>query len=124
MSLLQNLFVVHFFRSTKLGVLLAGILLANMRPSNGATINANSPSRSDVSAAVASASDGDIVIIPAGTASWTSRLEVTKGITLSGQTTISGAGTANPTVNDLTIISDNTPRGNTLTSGVVKFTLT
>ena len=30
MSLLQTVFVVHSFRSTKLGVLLAGILLATM----------------------------------------------------------------------------------------------
>ena len=125
MSQLKTIFVVLSSRSTtKLGVLLAGILLTSIPPSNGATINANSPSRADVASAVASASNGDTVVIPAGTASWTSRLEITKGITVIGQTTISGAGTATPTVNDQTIILDNTPRVNTTTSGILKFTLT
>jgi hypothetical protein len=54
--------------------------------------------------------DGDIVTIPAGTFTWTSALNITKGITLQGQTTISGAGTANPIIKDLTIIRDDTPR--------------
>jgi hypothetical protein len=54
--------------------------------------------------------DGDIVTIPAGTFTWTSALNITKGITLQGQTTISGAGTANPIIKDLTIIKDDTPR--------------
>jgi hypothetical protein len=52
------------------------------------------------------ARDGDTITIPAGTFSWTARLNITKGITLQGQTTISGAGTANPTINDITIIQD------------------
>ena len=58
------------------------------------------------------AQDGDTITLPAGTFTWTSALNITKGITLQGQTTISGAGTANPIINDGTIIRDDTlPRG-------------
>src|SRR5512133_2230258 len=46
------------------------------------------------------AHDGDTITLPAGTFSWTARLNITKGITIQGQTTISGAGTANPIIND------------------------
>lgn len=63
-----------------------------------ATIKAKSVSFEDVSSAVASAKDGDTVTIPAGTASWTSALLITKGITLQG------AG------NDSTVILDDIPR--------------
>ncbi|PYL63514.1 MAG: hypothetical protein DMF25_10440 [Verrucomicrobia bacterium] len=71
-----------------------------------ATITAASVSLLDVSAAVASAVDGDSVIIPAGTARWTSNLVIIKAITLIGQTTTdSVAGTAV----DNTIVVDNLP---------------
>ena len=56
------------------------------------------------------ARDGDTITIPAGTFTWTNAVKITKGITLKGQTTITGAGTATPTTNDLTIIKDDTPR--------------
>lgn len=49
-----------------------------------ATISAISPSRTDVAAAIALASDGDTVTIPAGAAGWTSTLIITKAITLLG----------------------------------------
>jgi hypothetical protein len=48
------------------------------------TVNANSPSQSDVAAAIASAADGDTVTIPGGTASWTRTLRVKRGITIQG----------------------------------------
>src|SRR4029450_4767471 len=57
------------------------------------------------------AHDGDTITLPAGIFSWTARLNITKGVTIQGATTISGAGTANPVINDGTIIQDNTPRG-------------
>jgi hypothetical protein len=63
-----------------------------------AVINAASCSRADVATAVATASDGDTVQVPAGTCTWTSTLRVTKGITLAG------AGI------DQTIIRDDVPR--------------
>ena len=69
------------------------------------------------------ARDGDTITLPAGTFSWTSRVDITKGITLKGETMITGAGTANPTVNSLTIIQDNSPRS-TKSSGVIRMTLT
>jgi hypothetical protein len=61
------------------------------------------------------ASEGDKIILPAGTFSWTSRLNVTKGITLQGATTIAGSAWS-PTVADATIIQDNTPRAG---SGII-----
>src|ERR1044072_4322312 len=50
----------------------------------GGTIRAASASRADVCAAVASARDGDIVIIPAGSAIWKTPLSITKNISLIG----------------------------------------
>ena len=48
------------------------------------TITAGSPSRIDVITAVSSAVNGDTVIIPAGTSTWTSGLTINKAITLQG----------------------------------------
>src|SRR6187200_984248 len=56
------------------------------------------------------AHDGDTITLPAGTFIWTTRVNLTKGITISGQTTITGAGTANCTANDQTIIIDEVSR--------------
>jgi hypothetical protein len=63
-----------------------------------------------VQAAINQAKDGDTITLPSGTFSWTHRLDITKGITLQGATTITGAGTGNPTIYDGTIIKDDTPR--------------
>ena len=57
------------------------------------------------------AHDGDTITFPAGTFIWTAGVSLTKGITISGQTTITGAGTANCTANDQTIIIDEKLRG-------------
>jgi hypothetical protein len=73
-----------------------------------ATINAASPSLVDVTTAIASAVDGDTVIVPAGTASWTTGLVITKGITLMGQTTTNPVA---KTADDQTIILDDVVRG-------------
>jgi hypothetical protein len=68
------------------------------------------------------AHDGDTITLPAGTFTWTSALNVTKGITLRGQTTVDRAGTAVPVVNDQTIILDDTqPRG--INSTIIRATL-
>jgi len=70
-------------------------------------INAASPSLADVKRAIASAADGDTVIVPAGRAAWTSALIITKGITIQGQTTVdSDSGTAD----DQTVLVDNLVR--------------
>jgi hypothetical protein len=91
----------------------------------GATRNAASPSYSDVNFAVngggpdsngvtfnGAAADGDTVVIPAGVASWTSGLIISHGITLQGQTVITGDHTTSPnmTAADHTIIQDDVPR--------------
>src|SRR6266404_3130543 len=56
------------------------------------------------------AADGDTITMPAGIFSWPARFNNSKGITLQGQTTITEAGTANPVINDATIVQDDTPR--------------
>ena len=66
--------------------------------------------------------DGDTITLPAGTFSWTTHVDITKGITLQGQTTITGAGTSNPAIADNTIVQDNSNhRTNQL--GLVRVTL-
>jgi hypothetical protein len=94
--------------------LAAGLAQASLNSVQAATINAATSAFADVSAAVALASDGDTVIVPAGTASWTSSLTIKKGITLQGATTVSGdhntqlAGTP-MAANDQTVIRNNVP---------------
>lgn len=86
-----------------LSLFVALLFFAASGVAQAATMNAASPSFLDVTTAVASAVDGDTVIIPAGTASWTTTLIVTKGITLIGQTTVDPVA---KTANDQTIILD------------------
>jgi hypothetical protein len=76
----------------------------------GATVYSSNGSVASVQALQNQARDGDTITLPAGTFSWTSRLDITKGITLQGATTIDDAGTSNPTITDATIIEDDTPR--------------
>jgi hypothetical protein len=59
------------------------------------TVTAASPSYADVKAAVDSAVSGDTVKVPAGSATWTDRLIITKGIYLFG----AGIGNTNITSN-------------------------
>lgn len=79
-------------------------LLSAAALTQAATINAFSPSYNDVSSAIASARDGDTVQIPAGSATWSSTLNVgSKGIAIIGagsdNTIITNAvNGANPTV--------------------------
>src|SRR6476469_400964 len=87
----------------RFGAVFAALLLAVSGTAQAATVNARSPSFADVSSAVASAAKGDTVIVPAGTASWTKMLVISKPITLIGQTTVSYT---NETANNQTIILD------------------
>src|SRR5437899_11547613 len=101
---------IRFRSSCRYMPLVAGLLLSLLGQidAGAAVIKAASPLLSDVSTAIALASDGDTVIVPAGTASWTTGLVITKGITLQGQTTTdSVSGTAN----DQTIILDDVQYG-------------
>lgn len=59
-------------------------LSLNALHAQAGTINAASPALSDVSAAINNASDGDTVNIPAGSATWNSKLTLTKAISLVG----------------------------------------
>jgi hypothetical protein len=66
--------------------------------------------------------DGDTITLPAGAFSWTTHININKGITLQGQTTINGAGTSNPAIADLTIVGDDSNHG-TNQLGLVRVTL-
>jgi hypothetical protein len=89
--------------------LFAALFLAALGTTHAATFNAASPSLADVRAAIDAAADGDSVIIPRGTAAWSSTLKITKGISLIGQTT---TDPVNKTANDQTIILDSVSRSN------------
>lgn len=88
-------------------VYVAAALLAAAYPAKGATIQAAAVSVTDVISAIASASDGDTVVIPAGTATWTTKVTISKAITLQG----SGVGR--------TIIMDGVQSGPFLTFSLV-----
>jgi hypothetical protein len=80
---------------TVLSLVLAALFFAVSSAAQARTINAASPSLADVTTAVNASSDGDTVVIPSGTASWTSNITLTKAITIIGQTTTNIAnGTA------------------------------
>src|SRR5690349_4503546 len=76
---------------------LSGIFFVQASRVEAVTIEAKSVSLNDVSAAVASARDGDTVRVPAGTATWTSPL------TISSHIILQGAGA------ELTVIVDEVP---------------
>jgi hypothetical protein len=90
--------------------LVAGALLSSVSEVEGGTIQAKSASFRDVSVAVAAARDGDTVLIPAGTVSWTSTLSITKSVTLQGQTKIVGTDPSKFAVTDGTVILDDVAR--------------
>jgi hypothetical protein len=105
-----------------IGTLLFTLILSGFyAPRCGATVYHSNGSVASVQALHNVAHDGDTITVPAGTFSWTATLNITKGVTIQGQTTISGAGTAHPVINDRTIIQDNTPRsGTSRTMGILR----
>ena len=94
----------------------ATLLLAFSGSARAAIINAASPSFTDVAAAVNSAADGDTVVIPAGTATWTTGLVVRKGITIQGATTVDTSSSPG-SATDNTILIDHIPRTGTTNWG-------
>jgi hypothetical protein len=64
--------------------LVFAVLGGTLPLAKGSIINAASVALADVSAAVQSARDGDTVLIPAGTATWTSGVSVSKAIKIVG----------------------------------------
>jgi FG-GAP-like repeat len=97
------------------------ILSGLFAPRCGATVYHSNGSAANVQALHNIASEGDKITLPAGTFSWTSGLNITKGITLQGATTITGSS-GNPTVSDATIIQDNTPRSGS-EAGIIQASL-
>ena len=91
---------------TLLYILLLSGLFA---PRAAATVYFSNGSLASVQALVNAARDGDTITLPAGTFSWPSVLNITKGITLQGATNVVGTSWS-PTVTDATIILDDTPR--------------
>lgn len=83
-------------------MLATGACLLIARQVDADILNAASASFADVNAAINSASDGDTVVVPAGQASWTKALVITKGIILRGANIDAGS--------DLTVILDDVPR--------------
>src|SRR5689334_22014836 len=71
-------------RPVVLPLVFALALLAQHNVVSANIINAKSPAYIDVNSAIALAAEGDTVVIPAGTASWTQSLTLLKGITLKG----------------------------------------
>ena len=65
-------------------ILLPFMIAASVGQSHGATIRAASVAYEDVRVAVAAAASGDIVVVPAGSATWLSTLKITKRIWLVG----------------------------------------
>ena len=102
-------------------LLTAILLLTTLAQANaGATeIYARSPSRTDVAAALILAKDGDTVKVPAGTATWTATLAITKNITLEG------AGAASTViVDEIVRTKPESPLINAITPALGSFRLT
>jgi hypothetical protein len=59
-------------------------LCVTVAASYAAVINAASVSYSDINAAITGASNGDMVVVPSGTATWSSTLSINKNIVLAG----------------------------------------
>src|SRR5882724_9481133 len=70
------------------------------------------------------AQNGDTITLPSGTFSYTTPINITKGITLQGNTQVIGAPTTWQTAVDNTIIVDNTLRTAIDLSHAVNFTAT
>jgi hypothetical protein len=90
--------MVSMFMRTLIGVSVCLVLFATSHSHGasaqssyftGATHTAATCSYADVSAAVAASKDRDTVVIPAGNCTWSSRLVINAGITLTGSGTLS-----------------------------------
>src|SRR4029453_13307520 len=95
----QTLFAALF-----LGIVFASHSGATVWPSDGSDANVQAIHDTN-------AHDGDTITLPAGTFIWTAGVSLTKGLTIRGETTVTGAGTATCTADDQTIIIDEKLRG-------------
>src|SRR4029077_10736619 len=85
------------------------ILSGSIAPRCGATVYHSDGSAANVQALVNAARDGDTITLPVGRFSWTQNLNITKGITLQGQTTVAGNAmdSGGFAVTDNSIVLDN-----------------
>jgi hypothetical protein len=91
-------------------VLAASSSFATVWPSDGTETGDNYPGGSVQWVHDNQAQNGDTITLPNGTFSYTTSLNITKGITLQGNTQVIGAPMTWQTAVDNTIIIDNTPR--------------
>ena len=90
--------------------LAASSCLATVWPSDGTETGHNYPGGSVQWVHDNQAQNGDTITLPSGTFRYTTPLNITKGITLQGNTQVIGAPMTWQTAVDNTIIIDNTPR--------------
>jgi hypothetical protein len=102
--------------------LLALALLGFATTGNASTVTANSCSKSDVQAAVASAGRGGTVMVPAGSCTWSSTLNLTYGITLTGAGVGSTVTTSSGGVALVSVIPDATAIANSENIKITGFT--
>lgn len=97
---------------TRLAAVALLLVLITTAPVSAGTVNATSCSRQHIQDAIDAAVDGDTVVVPAGSCTWTDTLtrSLTKSITLQGAGAISATTNgASTTGTDLTTITDNHP---------------
>ena len=87
-------------------VLLSGVWVSCALRSGATTYHSDGSEASVQSIIDTQAQAGDTITMPVGIFDWTTELGISKASTFQGQTTVSGAGTATPTINDGTIIRD------------------
>src|SRR6266513_533995 len=92
-------------------LLAASNSFATIWPSDGTETGHNYPGGSVQWVHDNQAQNGDTITLPSGTFSYTAPLNITKGITLKGNTQVIGAPMTWQTAVDSTIILDNTPPG-------------
>jgi hypothetical protein len=112
----------QFIQHGSILVAAGGIALIRPLRAYGANIVAASPALSAVQAAVNAASDGDHVLIPNGSATWTSGIKTTKQIIIRAQNytpTPAGTAGAGTMIRNVTITN-----GTPLDSGIALFDLT
>ncbi|HEY1648208.1 MAG TPA: hypothetical protein VGF96_09520 [Terracidiphilus sp.] len=99
-------------------LLLMTMTMAAYAQSSGSTVTAASCQESAVNAVINgpthTAANGDTIVIPAGTCTWTSQLSIQVGITLTGSGTPNSSPTTFGAGTPTTIIVDNAGSGNPL----------
>jgi hypothetical protein len=96
-------------------IFIISLLFLSERAALGATIYASSTSATDVQNAVNTANNGDTVVVPSGSATWSSTVTVNKGINLIGGGGTSGVTTISQGSSAGTILNITSPAGTSTT---------